>query len=287
MATANQEHHTQLRQLAELILAVAGESVSVIKRNAPEQALKLKRQDEWAIYLEFLKIMFNLTDRLSVLYLPIKTQPQFMDSLEDAVTVQLKNVLEPAFGSGADQMEIMLTVGAAVAESRQTYERYRFLVTEDNPVKDEMLKAFGGRVADTMGIAGNAQVSSAATLCASAVVPAIKAILAGDPPPVTTVEAAPPVATPLSSAPPHLTPESGPQGSTGTEITLVSVMSTVAGEEVETRWGLHPRFRQDLPPEDIQQIAKMMNRVAKILGERYASVAFSDEWTSWHKAGHA
>jgi len=287
MATANQEHHTQLRQLAELILAVAGESVSVIKRNAPEQALKLKRQDEWAIYLEFLKIMFNLTDRLSVLYLPIKTQPQFMDSLEDAVTVQLKNVLEPAFGSGADQMEIMLTVGAAVAESRQTYERYRFLVTEDNPVKDEMLKAFGGRVADTMGVAGNTQVCSAATLCASAVVPAIKAILAGDPPPVTAVEAAPPVATPLSSAPPRLTPEPGPQGSTGTEITLVSVMSTVAGEEVETRWGLHPRFRQDLPPEDIQQIAKMMNRVAKILGERYASVAFSDEWTSWHKAGHA
>jgi len=287
MATANQENQTQLRQLAELILAVAGESVSVMKRNAPERALKLKRQDEWAIYLEFLKIMFNLTDRLSVLYLPIKTQPQFMDSLEDAVTVQLKNVLEPAFGSGADQMEIMLTVGAAVAESRQTYERYRFLVTEDNPVKDEMLKAFGGRVADTMGIAGNAQVSSAATLCASAVVPAIKAILAGDPPPVTTVEAAPPVATPLSSAPPHLTPESGPQGSTGTEITLVSVMSTVAGEEVETRWGLHPRFRQDLPPEDIQRIAKLMNRVAKILGERYASVAFSDEWTSWHKAGHA
>ena len=287
MATANQENQTQLRQLAELILAVAGESVSVMKRNAPERALKLKRQDEWAIYLEFLKIMFNLTDRLSVLYLPIKTQPQFMDSLEDAVTVQLKNVLEPAFGSGADQMEIMLTVGAAVAESRQTYERYRFLVTEDNPVKDEMLKAFGGRVADTMGIAGNAQVSSAATLCASAVVPAIKAILAGDPPPVTAVEAAPPVATPLSSAPPRLTPEPGPQGSTGTEITLVSVMSTVAGEEVETRWGLHPRFRQDLPPEDIQRIAKLMNRVAKILGERYASVAFSDEWTSWHKAGHA
>lgn len=287
MTTANQEHHTQLRQLAELILAVAGESVSVMKRSAPERALKLKRQDEWAIYLEFLKVMFNLTDRLSVLYLPIKTQPQFMDSLEDAVTVQLKNVLEPAFGSEADQMEIMLTVGAAVAESRQTYERYRFLVTEDNPAKDEMLKAFGGRVADTMGVAGNAQVSSAATLCASAVVPAIKAILAGDPPPVTAVEAAPPVATPLSSAPPRLTPEPGPQGSTGTEITLVSVMSTVAGEEVETRWGLHPRFRQDLPPEDIQRIAKLMNRVAKILGERYASVAFSDEWTSWHKAGHA
>ena len=109
MATANQENQTQLRQLAELILAVAGESVTVMKRNAPERALKLKRQDEWGIYLEFVKIMFNLTDRLSALYLPIKEQPQFMDSLEDAVTLQLKNVLEPAFGSGADQTELMRT----------------------------------------------------------------------------------------------------------------------------------------------------------------------------------
>ena len=287
MATANQEYQSQLRQIAELILAVAGEFVTVMKRSAPERALKLKRQDEWGLYLEFLKVMFNLTDRLSALYLPVKVQPQFMDRLEDAVTLQLKNVLEPAFGSGADQMEIMLTVGAAVTESRQTYEQYRFLVTEDNPAKDKMLKDFGGRVADTMGIAGNAQVSAAATLCASAVIPAIKAILVGDAPPIAAVDTATSVATDTTSAPPLPTEAPKPQGQTGTEIKLVSVMSTVTGEEVETRWGLHPRFRQDLPPEDMQQVAKLMNRVAKILGERYASVAFSDEWTSWHKAGHA
>jgi hypothetical protein len=287
VGTSNNPFSKQLRGIAELMLAVAGESVTVMKRNAPERALKLKRHDEWGIYLEFLKVMFNLTDRLSALYLPIKEQPQFMDSLEDAVTLQLKNVLEPAFGSGADQMEIMLTVGAAVAESRQTYERYRFLVTENNPVKDEMLKDFGGRVADAMGVAGNAQVSSAATLCASAVIPAIKAILAGDTPPIAVTDTADSVATETTSAPPPLPATPGPQGSTGTEIKLVSVMSTVTGEEVETRWGLHPRFRQDLPPEDVQQLTKLMNRVAKILGERYASVAFSNEWTSWHKAGHA
>ena len=158
MATAKTEYQQQLHTLAELMLAVSGESVTVMKKNAPAQALKLKRQDEWGLYLEFIKILFNLTDRLSALYLPIKEQPQFMDNLEDAVTLQLKNVLEPAFGSGADQTEIMLTVGAAVAESRQVYERYRFLVTEDNPAKDEMLKDFGGRVANAMGIAGNAHV---------------------------------------------------------------------------------------------------------------------------------
>ena len=186
----------------------------------------------------------------------------------------------------SDQMEIMLTVGAAVAESRQAYERYRFLITEDHPVKNEMLKDFGGRVAAAMGMAGDAHISSAATLCASAAIPAITAILAGDAPPATAVATAAPVATDTTSAPPP-TSAPGPQGPTGTEIKLVSVMATVAGEEVETRWGLHPRFRQDLPPEDLQHIAKLMNRVAKILGERYASVAFSDEWTSWHRAGHA
>jgi len=284
VGTSKNPYSEQLRGIAELILAVAGESVTVMKRNAPERALKLKRHDEWGIYLEFLKVMFNLTDRLSILYLPIKDQPLFMDSLEDAVTLQLKSVLEPAFGTGADQTEIMLTVGAAVAESRQTYERYRFLVTEDTPEKNEMLKDFGGRVADAMGIAGNEHVSSAATLCASAVIPAIKAVLAGDAPPATAVNTSSP-ATASTLPPPPVPPE--PQGPTGTEIKLVSVMSTVEGEEVETRWGLHPRFRQDLPPEDMQQVTRLMNRVAKILGERYASVAFSDEWTSWHKAGHA
>ena len=173
-----------------------------------------------------------------------------------------------------------------MAESRQAYERYRFLVTEDNPAKDEMLKDFGERVANAMGIAGDAHISSAATLCASATIPAITAILAGDAPPATEVGTAAPVATDASSvSPPTAIP--GPQSPTGTEIKLVSVMATVAGEEVETRWGLHPRFRQDLPPENMQHLAKLMNRVTKILGERYASVAFSDEWASWHKAGHA
>lgn len=286
MGTSKNPYSEQLRGIAELILAVAGESVTVMKRNAPERALKLKRHDEWEIYLEFLKVMFNLTDRLSVLFLPIKEQPQFMDSLEDAVTLQLKQVLEPAFGSGADQTEIMLTVGAAVAESRQAYERYRFLVTENNPAKDEMLKDFGGRVAEAMGIAGNAQVSSAATLCAGAVIPAIKAILAGEAPPATASETATSAPDAVAASPAPATPPA-PQGPTGTEIKLVSVMSTVTGEEIETRWGLHPRFRQDLPPDDTQQLTKLMNRVAKILGERYASVAFSDEWASWHKAGHA
>lgn len=280
MTTAQKDYQQQLRALAELMLAVSGESVTMMKRNAPERALKLKRQDEWGIYLEFLKVMFNLADRLSALHIPIKDQLEFMNGLEDAVTSQLKTVLEPAFGTNSDQMEIMLTIGGAVSESRQIYEKYKFLITEESKAKNEMFRDFGERVADLLGAPGNAQLTSAATLCATAIVPAISAVLQGQAPPASSVS---PQITSASAA------DTGTEqkGATGQDIKLVSMMSTVSGEEVETRWGLHPRFRDDLTPSELQQLTKLLNRVAKILGERYASVAFSDEWASWHKAGHA
>src|SRR5262245_28568784 len=241
------------RSLAELMLAVAGESVTVMKKNAPGQAMKLKRQDEWGLYLEFLKVMFNLTDRLSVFHIPIKNQPEFMNGLEDAVTAQLKTALEPAFGSSVDQSEIMMTIGGAVAESRQLYEQYRFAINEDSKAKNKMFEVFGGRVADMLGIAGNPQITSSATLCASAVIPAITAILRGDPPPNADVAASP--STGMKTPPP-----SSAKGPAGNEIKLISVMSSVSGEEVETRWGLHPRFRQDLTADEVLQLTKLMNR---------------------------
>ena len=237
MTTAKQDYQQQLRALAELMLAVSGESVTMMKRHAPEQALKLKRQDEWGIYLEFLKVMFNLTDRLTALHVPIKDQLDFMNSLEDAVTTQLKTVLEPAFGANSDQMEIMLTIGGAVMESREIYEKYKFLITEDSKTKNEMFRDFGDRVAALLGAPGNAQVSAAATLCASAIVPAISAVLQGEAPPKPSGSPQPTLSS-VDSAKEQ-------KGATGQEIKLVSLMSTVSGEEVETRWGLHPRFRNE------------------------------------------
>ncbi|HEX5551325.1 MAG TPA: hypothetical protein VFX36_10855 [Nitrospira sp.] len=278
MATNKTTYGEQHRSLAELMLAVAGESVTVLKKNAPEQALKLKRQDEWKLYLEFLKLTFNLADRLSTFHIPVKDQPEFMSGLEDAVTAQLRAILEPAFGSGVDQNDIMMTISGVVADSRKLYERYRFSITEESKTKTEMFDAFGGRVADALGVADNPQITSAAMLCATATVPAITAILKGEAPPA--VGAAPQLAGSAAMA-------AAPKGQTGNEIKLISVMSDVSGEEIETRWGLHPRFRQDLTAEEMQHLTKLMNRVAKVLGERYATVAFSEEWNSWHKAGHA
>jgi hypothetical protein len=278
MATSTTEYKERLRQLAELMLAVSGESVTLMKRNAPDQAMKLKRQDEWGVYLEFLKIMFNLTDRLVALHVPMKDQMEFMNKLEDTVTQELKRALEPAFGNNADQMEIVLTVGATVAESRQTYEKYKFLISEDSNTKNEMFRDFGEKVAEALGAPSNTQLSSAASLCASAVVPALSAVLQGQTP-------SPSKASPDALSAVGASAEQKP--STGQEIKLVSLMSSVSGEEVETRWGLHPRFREDLTPSELQQLTRLLNRVAKIVGERYAAVAFSKDWASWHKAGHA
>lgn len=278
MPTTPHPFAQQMQTVAELMLAVSGESVSVIKRAAPEQALKLKSQDEWGIYLEFLRAMFNLTDRVSALHIPLKEQPQFMDELTDTVIDQLKKALEPAFGAGNDQMEIVMTIGTAVSESRQTYERYRFLVTEDSKAKNDMYQDFSDRVARAVGAPGNPKVTAAATLCIAAVLPALTGIFEGQAPPVTAD------ATSGATAD---SPSVPPRGTTGADIKLVSVMSSIKGEEVETRWGLHPRFRQDLTQEEAKQLTATMNRVAKILGERYAAVAFSDQWASWHKAGHA
>ncbi len=278
MTTRSHSFAQQMQTVAELMLAVSGESVSVIKRAAPEQALKLKRQEEWGIYLEFLRLMFNLTDRVSALHIPLKEQPQFMDELTDTVIDQLKKVLEPAFGTGSDQMEIVMTIGAAVSESRQTYERYRFLVTEESPAKNDLYRDFSDRVARAVGAPGNPKVEAAATLCIAAVIPALRGIFEGQAPPVPAEAASHSTGSGASSK---------PRGATGADIKLVSVMSSIKGEEVETRWGLHPRFRQDLTQEEAKQLTATMNRVAKILGERYATVAFSDQWASWHKAGHA
>ena len=280
MSTANMSYSEQQRSLADLMLAVAGESVTVLKKHAPEQALKLKRQDEWKLYLEFLKVTFNLADRLSAFHIPVKDQPDFMSGLEETVTARLRAVLEPAFGTGVDQNEIMMTISGVVAESRKLYESYRFSITEDSKTKTEMFDSFGGRIADALGVADNPQITSAALLCATAMIPAITAILKGEPPPLagTSSQLSDSAASTVAPA---------QRGQTGNEIKLISVMSDVSGDEIETRWGLHPRFRQDLTAGEIQQLTKLMNRVAKVLGERYAAVAFSEEWTSWHKAGHA
>jgi hypothetical protein len=278
VATSLINHKDTIRALAELLLAIAGESVTLVKKSAPDRALKLKRKEEWEIYLEFLKVLFNLADRLSAMHLPLADQPEFMNQLEDAVSHQLKSLLAQAISNTSDPMELVMTVGLTVAESRRLYEPFKFMVTEDSKQKQEMLAQFGTRVAQAMGDPSNGQISASATLCAGAVIPAMNALFEGRQP-----EQQPETPAAAQAQPERPAPSSG----TGNEIKLVSVVAAITGEEVETRWGLHPRFRRDLTAQEAQELTRLMNRVTKILGERYAAVAFSDNWATWHEAGHA
>lgn len=275
MTTARDPHEQLQKELAALMVTVAGQSVTMVKRSVPEQALKMKKATEWDIYLEFLKVFFNLADRLSSFYLPIQLQPQFMDGLEDAVTRQIKTVLAPALGPDSDEMEITVTIGHTVAASRQRYEPYRFVVKEESKVRDEYFKRFAEQVTALVGASGNGMLQSTAILCASAVIPAMSALFDS-----MTGKAAPPQATGDTRSS-HAPPSVGVRPAIGNEIKLVGVMATVQGEMVDTTWGVHPRFRQDLTPEQFTELSRLLNRATRLLGERYAAVAFSDEWAAW------
>lgn len=282
MATSKHPHAPILRELAALMLSVSGESVSVVKRSSLDAAAKLKRQDEWRVYLEFLKILFNFADRFSALYIPVREQPQFMNGLEDAVSERLKEVMAPILASDADPMEIVVTIGNTVAESRTLYERHKFLITEDTKEKEACFAVLGERVAEAMGAAGDGMVSSSAVLCTTAVIPAMKQLfenLTGGAQPAAEPQPSPAAASPTAAA-----PGGAPIGN---EIKLISVMATIEGEAVETRWGMHPQFRRDLTPEESKRLTKLMNRATQIVGERYANVAFSEQWASWQSPGHA
>ena len=273
-----------LKDLAHTMMSVARESVNLIKRSDQQQALKLQRKQEWDIYLEFIRMLFNLVDRLSAFYVPIQAQREFMNSLEDSVAHQLKTVLAPSLSSTEiDEMEVMLSVGQAVAESREVYERFKFVVTDQTKERDQYFQFFSERVATKAGAPGKQEITSAAFLCGSAVVPALKSLFEDAAKPADQPSSAPAdvsegkakgqvsaSAVPAGSA----TPLAAPEGTTGEGlIKLISVVSRTQGdEEVETWWGLHPQFRRDLPPDEAKELAKHMNRVTRIVGERFAIV---------------
>ena len=271
-----------LKDLAHTMMSVARESVSLIKRSDQKQAMKLQRKQEWDIYLEFLRMLFNLVDRLSGFYIPIQGQRDFMNSLEDSVANQLKNVLAPSLSSSeVDDMEVTLSVGQTVSESRKTYERFKFVVTDQSKERDQYFQFFSERVASKAGAPGKQEITAAAFLCASAVVPALKSLF--DDATKPQVEAATPAASLATAEKSGASVASAQEGKSSTPsgasepgknlIKLISVMSRAQGEEVESWWGLLPQFRRDLPPDEAKELAKHMNRVTRIVGERFAIVA--------------
>ncbi|MCB9711680.1 MAG: hypothetical protein H6749_10880 [Nitrospiraceae bacterium] len=299
MATQSDETYTGVQKdLAHTMMSVARESVALIKRSDQQQSLKLQRKQEWEIYLEFLRMLFNLVDRLSAFYIPVQAQRDFMNNLEDVVADQLKTVLAPSLSaSEIDEMEVTLSIGQTVAESRQIYEQHKFVVTDQSKERDQFFQFFSERVAAKAGAPGKKEITSAAFLCGTAVVPALKSLFEDATKPQTdrsssstdTRQAQPSSSdsssptTPSSVASPAKSAEQVPAGL----IKLVSVMSRSQGEEVETWWGLHPQFRRDLPPDEAKELANHMNRATRIVGERFAVVASLAQAGTDQPIGHA
>ncbi len=261
-----QEHESLLNDLSNTILDVCRESVTLIKRSDHAATVNLSQQQEWEIYLEFLKVLFNLVDRVSAFYVSIQQQPEFMNSLEDHVGERLKTLLAPSLSSAQiDEQEIVVAIGRTVAESRETYEPYKFVFSEDTKERNAFMQHVGERVAGRAGAVNNQAIVSTTTLCISAVIPALTALFEGKTP-------EPEDKTSPATQPQAAEQSSGPStGTSGTQlIKLISVVASISGEEFETRWGLLPQFRRDLKPDQVTALTDYMNRVARIVGDRFA-----------------
>jgi len=286
----NKEHETILKNLADTMLGIARESVSMVKRSDQDVSTRLNREQEWDIYLEFLKVMFNLADRVSAFYIPLQQQPQFMDSLEDHVSNRLTTLLAPSMSSSEiDDQEVMLSMGQAVAESRKIYENFKFVYSEDTKARNAFFQHAAERVAGSAGSSNNQAIISASTLCTSAVIPAMTAMFEGKTGQENSEsgssqsETSPAGPDTAKSRPGSSEPStSGPQA-----IKLISVISSISGEEFETRWGLFPQFRQDLQPEHVKELTTHMNRVAQIIGDRFAVLSSKLSEESNQPSGNA
>ncbi len=284
------EHETILKNLADTMLGIARESVSMVKRSDQDVSTRLNREQEWEIYLEFLKVMFNLADRVSAFYIPLQQQPQFMDNLEDHVSDRLTTLIAPSMSSSeVDDQKVMLSVGQAVADSRRIYEKYKFVYSEDTKARNAFFQHAAERVAGSAGSSNNQAIISASTFCTRAVIPAMTALFEGktgqensESAPSQT-EASPTSPDTTTSRPGTSEPSTpGPQA-----IKLISVISSISGEAFETRRGLFPQFRQDLRPEHVKELTTHMNWVAQILGDRFAVLSSKVSEESNQPSGNA
>lgn len=264
MKHSTQEHEPILKDLSNTILDVCRESVTLIKRSDPAATSTFSQKQEWEIYLEFLKVLFNLVDRISAFHVSIQQQPEFMNSLEDHVSERLKTLLAPSLSSAQiDEQEIVVAIGRTVAESRETYESYKFVYSEDSKERNAFLQHVGERVAGRAGAVNNQAIISTTTLCISAVIPALTALFEGKTPEPESSQG-----TQSRAAGQASSPSTDPSGTR--VIKLISVVASISGEEFETRWGLLPQFRRDLRPDQVEALTDYMNRVARIVGDRFA-----------------
>ena len=163
--------------MGELMLMIARESMTLLKRNSPDIVSKMTRKQEWEAFLEFLKVLFNLADRVGAFYVPVSEYLQFLDAVEDAAIDQMNNAFRLQAGPGYDEIPVKVSLAAAFDDAQKFYQPFQFLVTEEGAERDRYFKKFGEAVSTAMGAHGHNTIVTAATMCASSSIAAMKALM--------------------------------------------------------------------------------------------------------------
>lgn len=86
---------------------------------------------------------------------------------------------------------------------------------------------------------------------------------------------------------PHSQSRGAESKSIGQEIKLVSVMSSIQGEEVETRWGLYPQCRRDLTLEESRELSGLCTTSPKFSVNGMPLWHFLKPGRLWYSPGQA
>ncbi len=79
------------------------------------------------------------------------------------------------------------------------------------------------------------------------------------------------------STPPSRDSNGNPSQATGVEshtkdVELLRVIVSRKGTQVDAQWAIHPQLKQDLLPQEWQEVADLMAKVTGIVGTRFSQV---------------
>ena len=79
------------------------------------------------------------------------------------------------------------------------------------------------------------------------------------------------------STPPSGGPNGNPPHAAGTEshskdVELLRVLVSRKGTQVDAQWAIHPQLKQDLLPQEWQEVTDLMAKVTGIVGTRFSQV---------------
>ena len=79
------------------------------------------------------------------------------------------------------------------------------------------------------------------------------------------------------STPPSGQPNGNPPHAAGADsrtkdVELLRVLVSRKGTQVDAQWAIHPRLKQDLLPQEWQEVTDLMAKVTGIVGTRFSQV---------------